>query len=74
MPFRLTHAVAELQQEVKVLQSPLETLGIAEGETEGRHLAQVVSRVEPYIPVRKNWPRKFQDLPPRQLAVVGTVD
>lgn len=49
MPFRLTHAVAELQQEVKVLQLPLETLGIAEGEAKTRHLAQVFSRVELYL-------------------------
>jgi hypothetical protein len=48
MPLRLTHAVAELQQEVKVLQFPLEMLGIAEGEAKPA-LAQVVSRVELYL-------------------------
>jgi len=44
---------------VKVLQLPLETLGITEDETEGRHLAQVVSRVELYLSRFEKMPRKF---------------
>jgi hypothetical protein len=35
---------------VKVRQLPLETLEIAEGEAKTRHLAQVVSRGELYLP------------------------
>lgn len=35
---------------MKVLQLPLETLKIAEGEAKTRYLAPVVSRVELYLP------------------------
>lgn len=61
---------------MKVLQLPLETLGITEGETEGRHLAQVVSRVELYLsyPGSKKLAAQILRPPPRHLAVVGTVD
>jgi hypothetical protein len=50
--YRLTRAVAELEQEVKVRQLPLGTLEIAEGDAKTRHLAQVVSRGELYLPTR----------------------
>jgi hypothetical protein len=53
MPLRLTHAVAELQQEVKVLQFPLEMLGIAEGDAKTRPCAGRQPCGALFIPVRK---------------------
>jgi hypothetical protein len=59
MPFWLTNAVAELQQEVEVLQLPLETFGIAEGEAKPATLPRSSAVCSSIYPGSKNWPRKF---------------